>query len=113
MKFSFLIIAAVILTACQQEDSQQDFGLEGYNPNLAEIKRQACIKRGGRFGKGGLSGAFICFETPRDANKSCSKSTDCSGECLARSKTCAPISPLFGCNEILTATGARTTLCIE
>jgi hypothetical protein len=33
--------------------------------------------------------------------------------CLARSGTCAPIMPLFGCNEVLDKQGRRVTLCIE
>jgi len=113
MKFTLMILAAVTLAACQQEDKLPDSGLAGYDPNLVEIRRDDCIKRGGRFGQGGLSGAFVCVETPRDANKSCSKSTDCSGECLARSHTCSPIKPLFGCNEILTSTGGRVSLCVD
>jgi hypothetical protein len=52
--------------------------------------------------------------TPKDAGKSCSTSSECStGNCLARSQSCSPIEPLFGCNELLDAEGRRVTLCVE
>lgn len=73
---------------------------------------EACTARGGRFGPGGKAG-LTCFTTPPDAGRQCRAAGDCSTACLARSGTCAPITPLFGCNEILTATGARVTQCID
>lgn len=112
MKWLMTIVMVVLLVACQ-EDKPADFGLEGYDPDAETKQRAACDKRGGRFGSGGISGALVCFETPKDAGQSCKKSTDCSGSCLARSKTCSPLKPLFGCNEVITATGAVATLCLE
>ena len=56
---------------------------------------------------------MTCIRTTRDAGKSCDSKTDCEGECLARSRTCSPIKPLFGCNPVLMDTGAEVTLCIE
>ena len=76
-------------------------------PSPAE---RACTDDGGRWARAGESG-FICYRTPRDANKSCTRESDCLGACLARSRTYAPITPLLGCHEILTDSGTRATEC--
>ena len=73
----------------------------------------ACEEDGGRWARAGESIAMTCIRTTRDAGKSCDSKTDCEGECLARSRTCSPIKPLFGCNPVLMDTGAEVTLCIE
>jgi hypothetical protein len=73
----------------------------------------ACVKRGDLWVHAGKSIAFTCVKKTRDSGKQCRKSTDCIGSCLARSMTCAPYDPLFGCNEILQDDGSRVTLCIE
>ena len=111
---SFLIMLALLaLTGCKQEPPKLESGLEGYDPHLVETARAACLKKGGRFGAGGLGSGLLCYENTRDANKSCSKAGDCEGLCLARSKTCAPVKPLFGCNEVLTDSGRASTICID
>ena len=58
-------------------------------------------------------GVQTCAQRTRDGGKSCKRERDCEGLCLARSRTCAPIQPLFGCNEILQADGRQVTLCID
>jgi hypothetical protein len=73
----------------------------------------ACEKRGGSYVTVSTGGAFTCQFSTKDAGKSCSKSGDCEGVCLARSRSCAPINPLFGCNEVLQDDGRRMSLCIE
>lgn len=72
-----------------------------------------CIADGGRWGEGGKPGIFICYRPTRDAGALCTKSGDCEGFCLARSRTCAPVKPLFGCNDVLGATGAKSTICVD
>jgi hypothetical protein len=72
-----------------------------------------CAKSGGTWAGVGKSGAQACVTQTRDAGKSCRKQTQCEGLCLARSGTCAPITPLFGCNDIFQADGRRVTLCID
>lgn len=74
---------------------------------------QACIKRGGKWVGTGSGGLMACVRITRDAGKSCRKEADCQGYCLARSRTCAPYTPLFGCNEVLGPSGERTTICLE
>lgn len=73
----------------------------------------ACVKRGGVWGKAGSTGLMACVNTTRDGGKQCRRDRDCEGACLARSGTCAPITPLFGCHEILQDDGRQVTLCID
>lgn len=113
MKQLFLIVTMVVLAACQQEEPLPETGLAGYDPHLIENQSAACEKRGGRFAQGGLSGNFVCYETTKDANNRCSNATDCEGLCLARSRTCTPVKPLYGCHDVLTIAGTVSTLCIE
>lgn len=68
-------------------------------------------KRGSWVDTGG--GLMICMLPTRDGGKSCTRESQCEGVCLARSRTCAPVEPLLGCNEILQDNGSRATLCIE
>ena len=72
-----------------------------------------CEKRGGNWSNAGKSNSKTCIQRTRDAGKQCRKKGDCSSACLARSGSCAPFKPLFGCNEILQKDGSRVTLCIE
>ena len=73
----------------------------------------ACVKKGGQWSVAGKAGGMSCVHMMRDAGKSCHKKSDCEGDCLARSNTCAPVAPLFGCNEILQDNGVMVTLCID
>jgi len=73
----------------------------------------ACKAQGGFWGRVGDTAAYTCFRQTRDAGKSCRRQTDCETECLARSRTCAPITPLFGCNPVLQADGREVNLCID
>lgn len=72
----------------------------------------ACRKEGGSWAKVGKGGR-TCLKSTRDSGKSCSSGTQCEGLCLARSGTCAPLKPMFGCNEIFQDDGQRVTLCID
>jgi len=78
----------------------------------ASPEARACLKKGGQWSKVG-KGGYTCLKPTRDAGKSCSRATQCEGLCLARSGTCAPLTPLFGCNEVFQNDGTRATLCID
>lgn len=80
---------------------------------IASPQELACIKRGGTWRSTGKSGGEACFTVTKDAGKSCKKESDCDGYCLARSRSCAPFKPMFGCNEILQDNGVMVTLCID
>ena len=113
MKYSLAFGICLLLLACQHQALNPDSGLAGYDPNLIENQRTLCLEKGGRFGRGGLASTFACYETTRDANQSCSAGSDCQGLCLARSRTCAPVTPLFGCQQVLTNAGVQATVCLE
>lgn len=72
-----------------------------------------CLKTGGVWASVGESGARACVRRTKDAGKSCTRQTQCEGYCLARSHSCAPITPMFGCNDILQADGRKVTLCLD
>lgn len=73
--------------------------------------QRACEGKGGTYSR--LNGAFLCVQPTRDGGKACRTGRDCEGQCLARSRSCAPISPLTGCHDIIQDNGVRMTLCIE
>lgn len=73
----------------------------------------ACEAGGGLWSEAGKKGVKTCVQRTRDAGKSCKREGDCEGFCLARSRSCAPVTPLFGCNDILQADGGQVTLCID
>lgn len=87
---------------------------EAPKPELppASPEEAACRKKGGQWSKVGKGGQ-ACVQRTHDAGKQCTKASQCEGLCLARSGTCAPIAPLFGCNDILQNDGSRVTLCID
>lgn len=80
-------------------------------PLMAQ-QRRACNREGGQLmpRSGGL---FSCVLATPDAGQACASSSACQGMCLARSGTCSPLTPLFGCHEILNAAGQRETLCVD
>lgn len=78
----------------------------------ASPEETACIKGGGSWSKVGKGGRS-CVKATRDGGKSCTRGAQCEGLCLARSGTCAPVVPMFGCNDILQDDGRQVTLCID
>lgn len=73
----------------------------------------ACERKGDLWVKAGTSSLFTCVTRTGDAGRRCTSGRQCQGECLARSGTCAPYQPLFGCNDILQDNGVRMTLCLD
>ena len=107
-----VLVFGLLLAGCQEggtDTAETDPAI----PDVFAPQRAACEKDGGRWGKVPNRDTFTCFRITRDANKLCSSARDCEGLCLARSRTCAPQTPLFGCHEVLSASGLRQTLCIE
>lgn len=80
---------------------------------LKSPEQLRCESKDGTWARAGKSVARTCVKQTRDGGKQCSKGTQCEGLCLARSGTCAPFAPLFGCNEIFEDDGRRVTLCID
>lgn len=87
--------------------------VEAAPPPPPKSERQIkCERKRGTWADTG-GGLMICMLPTRDGGKRCTRESQCDGVCLARSKTCAPVEPLLGCNEILQDDGSRATLCIE
>ncbi|MEN8836760.1 MAG: hypothetical protein ABF243_02630 [Celeribacter marinus] len=111
------LVLAVCLAGCVPSDEGSDVilgpGAAASDPSNAAIQQAACERRGGEWRTVGLGGLMTCFTTPKDAGKYCTKSTECSTECLARSRSCAPIQPLYGCNDLLDAQGRTVTQCVD
>ena len=89
-------------------------------PDLTEVpvtpkseQQLACEKKKGRWAKVGKGEGRACVFTTKDSGKRCEKESQCDSVCLARSGTCAPFKPMYGCNEILQDNGARVTLCLD
>lgn len=110
-RITAVLLCVVALAGCQ-EDGGGSAGAETAFPDVS-AKRAACERDGGRWGSVPGRDAFTCFRTTSDANDVCSTGRDCEGQCLARSRTCAPITPLFGCHEIISDGGLRQTMCTE
>ena len=81
-------------------------------PQVMSPEEQACFEKGGLWGAVGVGGTACMYPT-HDAGKRCRRESDCDGYCLARSGTCAPYTPMFGCNEIVQDDGVVVTLCID
>lgn len=87
--------------------------LEEPPPPSRSPEEIACTRKGGDWVATGQSGAHACVRPTRDSGKRCTRESQCEGYCLARSGTCAPVTPLFGCNDILQDNGVMVTLCID
>lgn len=74
--------------------------------------RAACDDQNGLFTRRS-EGLYTCVQRTRDGGQQCSQRSDCDGECLARSGTCTPFTPLFGCHEVLSGPGRRETVCLD
>ena len=98
-------ILALALAGCRE-------GAEAPPPPLAsETLALECLRSGGEMARAGT--VRLCVKQTRDGGRSCTKATDCQGDCLARSRSCSPLTPLQGCHEILTSEGVRATQCRE
>ena len=82
-------------------------------PEPQTAQQLLCTKAKGQWLSAGETGAFYCASLTRDSGKQCRKKGDCQGQCLARSGTCSPITPLYGCNDVLEKDGREVTLCID
>lgn len=108
-RLSLALLALLFVASCQETDP--------YAPIvLTDAERAACEASGGVVG-GGLAGESCLTRNP-DAGQSCSRSTDCAGECVVTSADatggmCSEVSPLFGCYTSLDETGAPVSLCVD
>jgi hypothetical protein len=102
-------LALVGLAACQPDVSP----VAPQGPGLTQAEQADCRDHGGSLGRGGLIGGEVCFKPTPDAGKSCDKASDCSGSCMADTRTCSKQTPQFGCFEFLDDQGQKVGLCID
>ncbi|MDF0599158.1 hypothetical protein P1J78_00305 [Psychromarinibacter sp. C21-152] len=86
--------------------------LDPANTNALDSDRVICEAKGGRWSRASGS-SYTCVYPTTDANKACTAPDQCEGYCLARSGTCAPVKPLFGCHEIVSSNGGMQTVCVN
>lgn len=101
-----LFMSAGLLMACQTEDVPI---LDMDNPT----ERLACEDKGGKFMQAGLSGNWVCVLPTKDAGKSCKTNSDCSGFCMAETRSCSPVTPFYGCHDVLIENGQQATICVD
>lgn len=105
-----VLLLGLALTACQEDGVAES---DGTVPDILAEQRADCERQKGRFGLSPNGVTYICFKTMSDANQTCTTGRDCQGLCLARSRTCSPIDPFYGCHEVISSSGVRQTLCTE
>lgn len=115
--FALRLVLAIIglifvLSACD-EDGPGSETSESLFPDATQEQQKACERKGGRWGPAKVDGFFVCYRDFSDANEPCQTSDQCQGQCLARSRTCTPVSPLYGCYEVISSGGFRQTVCVE
>lgn len=108
-----LLLAVLALSACDDAPEDDAAALPPVGERLVALQEAQCRDDGGRWGRTPSGSGYVCYRDTRDGNQSCLRATDCEGVCLARSRTCAPVTPYFGCHEVLTAGGVRATVCTE
>ena len=110
------IIAAAllggVLVACEDEAADTPAS-DSIFPDIMEQRRTACEDSGGRWAPALNKTLFVCYRDLPDANQPCRTERDCQGLCLARSRTCAPTEPFYGCHQVLSAGGLPQTVCVE
>ncbi|MFV2035258.1 MAG: hypothetical protein ACC631_09150 [Halocynthiibacter sp.] len=105
--FAITLAALLTLSACLpvgqgDEDISGKIGPEAY---------ALCRAEGGQVVQG-LSGD-ICQRPTIDAGRACSAQSDCDGVCFAGSGQCSDVTPVLGCNRIMTRGGDIATNCFE
>lgn len=81
-------------------------------PRLAD-QAGVCAAQGGTLRPRGQGDLWTCVRSTRDAGRACRTGAECEGLCLARSGSCAPVEPLFGCHDALDRAGRPQTVCRE
>lgn len=105
-------LLGLVLVACEDEASDAPRS-ESIFPDITSEQRAACEADGGRWSPAANKTLFVCYRNLPDANQPCRAETDCAGFCLARSRTCSPIEPLYGCHQVLSGAGLPQTVCVE
>lgn len=108
IRILLVALLAMIVAACQSEETvaeQPDWR----SMSEAELK-EVCGAQGGTPARG--LGGWTCAMPEPDAGKACTNSKECSGWCLAESRTCSPVRPYFGCHQLY-ENGQIQALCVD
>ncbi len=102
-----MFVSLATLSACQQDRMPDD-------PPAAQMRQEKaeCEAKGGSYERAGMFG-HACILQTKDAGKSCNRESDCEGICLAKTRTCSAITPMFGCFSMLDDAGKTVELCID
>lgn len=100
-------LALLVLAACQPEAEALP------RPSMTATEKADCTAKGGQIGIAGLLGGEFCVKRAPDVGKSCTKASDCAGDCLSASRTCAPTLNPFGCRDYLDETGQPQSICVD
>ena len=106
-----ILLAGLALSACQP--GEPEGSLPPVGERLIAVQQAQCEADGGTWGKIPDAEGHVCYRRTRDALKSCRVESDCESFCLARSRTCAPTVPFFGCHDVLTSSGMVSTVCVD
>lgn len=101
-------IATAMFIGCASAAVAQDVAQDE-----APMTEAACLEASGRWERAGLAWQPQCILPTPDAGEACETAADCTGYCLADTRTCSAETPLFGCIPMLDLDGAAVTLCID
>ena len=120
-------IAALCLMGCvTDQDSDSDPSAnnppEGQN-GFSVADQTACLGKDGTYRRRGMLGAYSCALPYADAGKTCTRPSQCEGDCRIEnydnsgdapsSGTCQATSDPFGCNYKFTEDGQIVGLCVD
>ncbi len=103
-----LLMAVAVLAACQPEEPAAE--QPNWRAMSEEELAETCGAQGGTPVRG--LGGWTCAMPEPDAGQTCSNSSQCSGWCLAETRTCSPVRPYFGCHELY-ENGQIQALCVD
>ncbi|WP_438990935.1 hypothetical protein [Lentibacter sp.] len=106
------LLTVAVLASCQmaQTSGGAAGGPDATSGRSPLLVAQDCEAAGGRMVVG-LAGPQCAAAQP-DAGKSCRDNSDCAGFCLAKTRSCTPVTPYFGCHDVLTG-GKAATICVD
>jgi len=109
LRYAMAVLALLAVAGCEEEEVRPPT----VDPAITDQAQSQCLADGGQWLPRADSGANFCQRFTTDGGQACRTRDDCSTQCLARSKTCAPVEPMFGCNEVIASNGLVSTLCVE
>ncbi len=102
-----VFLPVILLSACRDGEEAKGYDFPG-----DRARKRACIEEGGHWERAGMIGHACLFRT-KDAGKSCTRATDCEGTCLADTRSCSAIRPMFGCYSMLDENGEKLEICVD